>query len=149
MIANNYDSFVCLWRQVRQTYEHFRAHHQRFCVRRIIQHWRREGIITDQHLRAATPQSDGSSSESPLREGDGGVDNLIWEICFRSELQGYDDLGPPDLYPRPLREMIRSLVSVTQGIGMRKVLLRDLDRAYSEVFPDSTPINVAKKKRKE
>jgi len=128
MIANNYDSFVCLWRQVRQTYESFHAHHQRFCVRRIIQHWRREGIITAEEWTNET-------------------DDLIWEICLRSELQGYDDLGPPDLYPRPLREMIRSLTAVVLSIGMRKVNLRELDRAYSEVFPASTPINVAKKKK--
>ncbi len=40
-----------------------------------------------------------------------------------------------------------SLVAVRLGIGMRKVNLKALDRAYSEAFPYSTPINVNKKKR--
>jgi hypothetical protein len=38
------------------------------------------------------------------------------------------------------------LVSVTLGIGIRKVSLHALDRAYSIAFPNSTPINVNKKK---
>ena len=40
-------------------------------------------------------------------------------------------------------------VAVYLGIGMRKVDLKALDRAYSEAFPDSTPLNVNKKKRRE
>jgi hypothetical protein len=39
-------------------------------------------------------------------------------------------------------------VAVKLGIGMRKVDLKALDRAYSAAFPHSTPLNVNKKKRK-
>ena len=35
---------------------------------------------------------------------------------------------------------------VCLGIGMRKVNLKALDKAYSIVFPNSTPIHVNKKK---
>ncbi|MBP5341431.1 MAG: hypothetical protein J6Y52_03605 [Bacteroidales bacterium] len=38
-------------------------------------------------------------------------------------------------------------VAVRLGIGMRKVDLKALDRAYSEAFPHSTPLNVNKKRR--
>ena len=48
---------------------------------------------------------------------------------------------------RTSREFLRALVAVRLGIGIRKVDLKALDRAYSEVFPYSTPINVNKKKR--
>ena len=33
------------------------------------------------------------------------------------------------------------------GIGVRKVNLKALDKAYSIAFPNSTPMNVNKKKR--
>ena len=61
---------------------------------------------------------------------------------------GWDELPLPSLYPRRHRELLRAIVSVRLGIGMRKVDLRALDRAYSVVFPRSTPINVNKKARK-
>jgi len=38
-------------------------------------------------------------------------------------------------------------VAVYLGIGMRKVDLKALDRAYSKAFPHSTPLNVNKKRR--
>lgn len=137
MISNNYDSFVTLWRLLRQTQETFRTDNRRFCVRRILQHWHKMGLITPEHLASL-----------PLEgEPEGALDNLIWEVCFRSELQGYDGLPPPETHPRPHREMLRALVGCLLGLGRRGVNLRELDRAYSEVFPDSTPLNVSKKKR--
>lgn len=137
MIANNYDSFVALWRQLRQTHESFTAHHLRFCVRRIIQHWHKTGLITPEHLASL-----------PLEgEPEGALDDFIWEVCLRSELLGYDDLPPPELEPLPHREMLCALVMVVLKIGKQRVKLRDLDRAYSAAFPGSTPLNVNKKKR--
>ena len=58
-----------------------------------------------------------------------------------------DELPSNYLHPRPAREFLRVIVSVKLGIGMRKVNLKALDRAYTEVFPYSTPINVNKEKR--
>jgi len=43
--------------------------------------------------------------------------------------------------------LLRAIVAVRLGIGMRKVDLKALDAAYSIAFPKSTPINVNKKKR--
>ena len=51
------------------------------------------------------------------------------------------------LYPRKHRELLRAVVAVGLGIGLRKVRLHDLDAAYSIAFPQSTPLNVNKKKR--
>ena len=45
-------------------------------------------------------------------------------------------------------EQLRALTSVTLDIGMRKVDLHALDRAYSIAFPQATPINVNKKRSK-
>ena len=47
---------------------------------------------------------------------------------------------------RKHRELLRAIVAVRLGIGMRKVNLRALDAAYSIAFPKSTPINVNKKR---
>jgi hypothetical protein len=60
---------------------------------------------------------------------------------------GYDELPLPSLYPRKSREFIRALVAVKLGIGVRHVRLKALDKAYSIAFPNSTPINVRKRKR--
>ena len=59
-------------------------------------------------------------------------DNFIWEVCLRCEQAG---------------ELLRAIVAVKLGIGMRKVGLRELDQAYSIAFPKSTAINKNKKKR--
>ena len=52
-----------------------------------------------------------------------------------------------NLHSRKSREFLRALVAVRLGIGVRKVDLRALDRAYSAAFPNSTPINIDKKRR--
>ena len=75
-----------------------------------------------------------------------------WEVCFNTvvdeqQMYGYDILPAPALHPRASREFLRALVAVKLGIGMRKVDLKALDRAYSAAFPHSTPLNVNKKKR--
>ena len=57
-------------------------------------------------------------------------------------------LQAPSLYPRKHRELLRAIVSIKTGISFYKVDLKALDAAYSIAFPNSTPINVNKKKRK-
>jgi hypothetical protein len=74
-------------------------------------------------------------------------DDFIWEVCLRCEQAGWDELLTPSLYPLKHRELLRAIVAVRLGIGMRKVKLRELDRAYSIAFPKSTAINKNKKKR--
>jgi hypothetical protein len=80
------------------------------------------------------------------------TDDMIWEVCHRAAIndepqEGWNELPLPSLYPRKHRELLRAIVSVKLGISYYKIDLRALDAAYSIVFPQSTPINVNKKKR--
>ena len=43
-------------------------------------------------------------------------------------------------------ELLRAIVAVSLGLSMRKVDLKALDAAYSVAFPNSTPLNINKKK---
>ena len=84
--------------------------------------------------------------------GSEATDDFVWEVCFNTvvdeqQVYGLDMLPAPALHPRASREFLRALVAVKLGIGMRKVDLKALDRAYSAAFPHSTPLNVNKKKR--
>jgi hypothetical protein len=62
--------------------------------------------------------------------------------------EGWNELPIPSLYPRKHRELLRAIVAVKTGVSYRKVNLKALDKAYSEAFPNSTPINVNKKGKK-
>ena len=127
-IQNNQECFVQLWRKLERTRRLLEQQCKRFCIRRVLKAW--FGFET--------------------------TDDLIWEVCHRVSLAideddpvcGHDLLQRPSLYPRKHRELLRAIVSVRLGISMRKVDLKALDAAYTEVFPNSTPINVNKKKRK-
>ena len=61
--------------------------------------------------------------------------------------EGWNELPLPSLYPRKHRELLRAIVAVRLGISYYRINLRAIDKAYSIVFPKSTPINVNKKKR--
>ena len=103
----------------------FGMQYKRFCIRRVLQSW----------------------------FGSEATDDFVWEVCFNTvvdeqQVYGLDMLPLPALHPRVSREFLRALVAVKLGIGMRKVDLKALDRAYSAAFPHSTPLNVNKKKRK-
>ena len=70
------------------------------------------------------------------------TDDFIWEVCHQATVddepqEGWNELPLPSLYPRKHRELLRAIVAVRLGISY----------AYSIVFPQSTPINVNKKKR--
>ena len=123
-IRNDYECFVELWRQLERTRQMLGMQYKRFCIRRVLQSW----------------------------FGGEATDEMIWEVCFNTivdeqQVYGYDILPAPSLHPRVSREFLRALVAVKLGIGMRKVKLDELDRAYSAAFPHSTPLNVNKKKR--
>ena len=123
-IRNDYECFVELWRQLERTRQMFGMQYKRFCIRRVLQSWL----------------------------GSEATDDFVWEVCFNTvvdeqQMYGYDILPAPSLHPRVSREFLRALVAVKLGIGMRKVDLKALDRAYSAAFPHSTPLNVNKKKR--
>ena len=122
-IENTQECFVQLWLRLERTRRLLGGQYHRFCIRHILKAW----------------------------YGTRATDDFIWEVCNRTvvddqQVYGYDALPPPKLYPRKHREFLRALVSVTLDIGLRKVNLRALDRAYSIAFPHSTPLNVNKKK---
>ena len=119
-IQNTKECFVQLWLQLERTRQLFGMQYKRFCIRRVLRSW----MPTE------------------------ATDEFIWEVCHISEQEGYNELPPPTLYPRKSREFLRALVAVKLGIGMRKVDVKALDEAYSIAFPQSTPINVRKRKRK-
>ena len=119
------ECFVQLWRKLERTRRLLGGQYKRFCIRRILQSW----------------------------FGTKATDDFIWEVCSKTVIDeeqvcGWDILPPPKLFPRKHRELLRAIVSVTLGIGMRKVSLKELDKAYKVAFPGSTGINVNKKKVK-
>ena len=119
-IENTQPCFVSLWQQLERTRCLFLGQYRRYCIRRICRSW-----------------FPGASA-----------DDLICEVCHLCGQQGYDLLPPPALNPYPHREFLRALVAVRLGLGVRAVNLKALDAAYSVAFPHSTPLNMAKKKKK-
>ena len=124
-ISNNKECFVQLWLRLERTRRMLGAQYKRFCIRNVLKAW-----------------------FGPLA-----TDDFIWEVCHNvvvndEQVCGNDTLPPPSLYPRKHRELLRAIVSVRLGLSMRRVDLKALDAAYSEAFPNSTPLNVNKKKRK-
>ena len=122
-LENTQECFVQLWLRLERTRRLLQGQYRRFCIRSVLKSW--FGL-------AAT-------------------DDFIWEVCHRATVDdepqaGWDELPPPSLYPRKHRELLRAIVSVKLGISYYRVDLKALDAAYSIAFPNSTPINVNKKK---
>ena len=123
-IQNTQECFVLLWQRLERTRRLFGGQYKRFCIRNVLKSW----------------------------FGVEATDDFIWEVCHNTVVNdepvcGNDMLKPPSLYPRKHREFLRAIVAVSLGITLRKVDLKALDAAYSEAFPNSTPLNVNKKKR--
>ncbi len=113
-----------LWRKLEHTRQLLGMQYKRFSYRNVLKSW----------------------------FGAEATDDFVWSVCFNTVVDGEQAYGLnviplPSLYPRHSREFLRAIVSVKLGIGMRKVDLPALDRAYSIAFPHSTPLNIAKKKR--
>ena len=124
-IDNNKECFAQLWLLLERTRRMLGGQYKRFCIRNVLKAW----------------------------FGVQATDDFIWEVCHNTVVNdepvcGNDTLPPPSLYPRKHREFLRAIVAVSLGISLRKVDLKALDTAYSEVFPNSTPLNINKKKRK-
>ena len=118
-ILNNEQCFVQLWLLLERTRRLLRVQCKRFCISNVLKTWF-GGEVND---------------------------DFIWEVCHLSEQEGWNELPPPSLYPRNHRELLRAIVAVRTGISFWKINLKALDAAYSIAFPNSTPINVNKKKR--
>ena len=124
-IENTQECFVQLWLRLERTRRLLGGQYKRFCIRNVLRSWF--------GLRAN--------------------EDFIWEVIHRIDLDdddipcGYDALPPPKLYPRKHRELLRAIVSVVLDISYYRVNLKALDAAYSEAFPNSTPLNVNKKRK--
>jgi hypothetical protein len=123
-IENNQECFVQLWLRLERTRLLLGGQCKRFCIRRVLKTW----------------------------FGFEATDDFIWKVCHLAAVddepqEGWNELPPPSLYPRKHREMLRAIVSVRLGISYYKVDLKALDKAYSIVFPKSTPINLSKKRK--
>ena len=119
-IQNTKECFVQLWRKLERTRRLLGGQYKRFCIRNVLKSW------------------------FPAEA----TDDFIWEVCHLSEQEGWNELPLPSLYPRQHRELLRAIVAVKTGISFYKVDLKALDAAYGIAFPNSTPINVSKKKRR-
>ena len=123
-IKNEKACFVQLWLRLERTRQMLAGQYKRFCIRNVLKSW-----------------------FGPLA-----TDDFIWEVCHNvvvndEQVCGNDALPPPSLYPRKHRELLRAIVSVRLGLSMRRVDLKALDAAYSEAFPNSTALNISKKKK--
>ena len=118
-IQNTQACFVQLWRKLERTRLLLGGQYKRFCIRNVLKAW----------------------------FGYEATDDFIWEVCNRCDQEGWNELPIPSLYPRKHRELLRAIVAVRLGISYYRINLRAIDKAYSIVFPKSTPINVNKKKR--
>lgn len=123
-LENNLPCFVQLWQELERTRQLLLQQHRRYCVRNILKTWLATEATSD----------------------------LIWEVCLRAsrqdqEVLGWDELPPPSTHSRIHREILIALLMVKLHLGKRNVRLHDLDAAYRIAYPNSTPLNVAKKKR--
>ncbi len=116
---------MVLWRKLERTRRLLGGQYKRFCIRNVLKAW----------------------------FGYEATDDFIWEVCHKALVddepqEGWNELPAPSLYPRKHRELLRAIVAVRLGISYYKIDLKALDSAYSIAFPNSTPINVNKKKLK-
>ena len=118
-IENNQECFVKLWLRLERTRRLLGGQCKRFCIRNVLKSW----------------------------FGGEATDDMIWHVCHLSELEGWNQLPAPSLYPRKHRELLRAIVAVSTGISFWRIDLKTLDSAYSVAFPHSTPLNVNKKKK--
>ena len=123
-LNNTQECFVQLWRRLERTRRLLGGQYKRFCIRNVLKAW----------------------------FGYEATDDFIWEVCHQATVddepqEGWNELPLPSLYPRKHRELLRAIVAVKTGISYYRINLRAIDKAYSIVFPKSTPINVNKKKR--
>ena len=108
-----------LWLRLERTRRLLQGQRKRYCIRNVLRSW--FGLRAD--------------------------DDFIWEVCHLCGQEGWGELPSPLLSPRKHRELLRAIVSASLGISCYKVNLKALDAAYTIAFPNSTPINVNKKKR--
>ena len=142
-VENNQECFVQLWLRLERTRRLLGGQHKRFCIRNVLKSW--FGIEANDDLPSASHLTLGHQQAS--LHGPRSLDDFIWKVCHLCEQEGWNELPIPSLYPRKHRELLRAIVAVKTGISYWRVNLKALDSAYSIAFPNSTPINVNKKRR--
>ena len=147
-IQNNQECFVQLWRKLERTRRLLGGQYKRYCIRNVLKVW--FGVEATDDLPLASHLTLGHQQAS--LHGPRSLDDFIWEVCHLAAVdgepqEGWNELPLPSLYPRKHRELIRAIVAVRLGISYYKIDLKALDVAYSIAFPNSTPINVNKKKK--
>lgn len=106
-IENTPECYVMLWTKLRDTYELFHARYTRFCVRRILKNW--------------LPES--------------ATDDLIWEVCYKMEVEGLTELPDPEESPRVHRNFLLHLLTVYLKLNRNKIDTKALDKAYNKAYP--------------
>ena len=135
-----------LWLRLERTRRLLGGQCKRFCIRNVLKSWfyASDDLPLTSHLTLGHLQTS--------LHGPRSLDDFIWEVCRRVDIDGetvcgWDELQPPSLYPRKHRELLKAIVEVRLNLTPHKVNLKALDAAYSIAFPKSTPLNVHKKKR--
>ena len=123
-IESNQACFVMLWSKLERTRRLLGGQYKRYCIRNVLKSW----------------------------FGPEATDDMIWQVRHLAVVadepqEGWNELPLPSLYPRRHRELLRAIVAVRLGISYYKIDLKALDAAYSIAYPNSTPINVNKKKK--
>ena len=130
-IENTKECYVQLWLRLEHTRQLLEQQGRRFCVRSLIRSWWPELTVKGElYIIGGKP-----------------FDDFVWEVCHMAEIEGYQHLQPPSLYPRKHREILRTIVAICLHTGVRCINLKALDAAYSEVFPGSTAIDTCKKSK--
>jgi hypothetical protein len=106
-IENTETCFVQLWLQLELTRQELQKQYKRFCIRNLLKSW--FGVQV--------------------------TDDFIWEVCFKCDQLGLNELPIPDVEPRTHRELLRSIVSICLTEDLEKINLQALDKAYTIAFP--------------
>ena len=134
IIENTKDCFMNLWHQLESTRQLLAGQSKRFCVRNVLRSWFPRGALS-------RPRGEEIS-----------FDDLVWHVCRLAspdgDILGWTELPPPSLNPRVHRELLRALTQVTLGLNYQQVKLRELERAYGEVFAGGAKLNTNKKRQR-
>ena len=128
MQENKYEIY---WRALESTRLHFYQTGQRYCLRHILSHWQKIGLI-DYH-KAAFHYSDGCRYNESMT-----FDIFVWRIATGMGVLGYDILPAPYFEPHYHAKMIIYLVSLLENKGVSCVNRKALALAYTTVFPGAT-----------
>ena len=103
-IENTKECYVQLWLRLEHTRQLLEQQGRRFCVRSLIRSWWPELTVKGELYII----------------GGKSFDDFVWEVCHMAEIEGYQHLQPPSLYPRKHREILRTIVAICLHTGVLK-----------------------------